>query len=118
MRIDRVKEEELKKRKGSSIRMIIQLIWLGMSFVIAYFFSSYLFNNTELTLDFLRISFSIPVQIPDWGIHAAFVFVLVLVMQFIFALGYVFGSPEGRKKTGLPRADSRNPDPFDQDRPF
>ncbi len=123
MRIDRVREAELKQRKGSSIKMIIQLIWFGISCVIAYFLSSYIFNNTELTIEFLRTSFLVPAGIsnaavPDWAIHAVFAFVLVLIMQFIFAIGYAFGSPEGRKKTGQPRADSRNPDPFDDERPY
>jgi hypothetical protein len=118
MRIDRIREAELKQRKGSSIRMIIQLVWLGISGVIAYFLSSYIINNTDLTLAFFRNNFFIPPTIPDWVIHAAFVVILVFLMQAIFFVGYAFGSPEGRVKTGRPRADSRNPDPFDEDRPY
>lgn len=123
MRIDRVRETELKRRKGSSIKMIIQLIWFGISCVIAYFLSSYILNNTELNIEFLRTSFLVPAGIsnavvPDWAIHIAFAFALVLIMQFIFAIGYAFGSPEGRKRTGQPRVDSRNPDPFDDERPY
>lgn len=118
MRIDRVREVEIRKRKGSSVRTIIQIVWLGLSAVVAYFLSSYIFNNTELTISFLRTSFLLPPRVPDWAIHLAFGIAIVLVLQFIYAIGYAFGSPEGRVKTGKPRFDSRDPDPFDESRPY
>lgn len=118
MRIDQVREAELKKRKGSSIRMIIQIVWLIISGVVAYFLSNYIITNTDLNFNFFRNNFFIPPVIPDWAIHGAFILILVFLMQAIFAVGYAFGSPEGRVKTGRPRADSRNPDPFDDNRPY
>ncbi len=118
MRIDRVREEEVRKRKGSSVRTIIQIIWLGLSVAVAYFLSTYIFNNTKLTLTFLRTSFLLPPSVPDWAIHVAFGFAIVLILQFVYFVGYAFGSPEGRVKTGKPRFDSRDPDPFDDSRPY
>ena len=118
MRIDRVHEEELKKRKGSSVRTIIQVTWLLLSMVVAYFLSTYIFNNTELTLTVLRTSFLLPATVPDWVIHVGFGFVIVLILQFVYFVGYAFGSAEGRVRTGRPRFDSRDPDPFDDSRPY
>ncbi len=120
MRIDRIREAELNKRKGSSIRMIVQLIWLGLSTVGAYFLSNYIFANTELTIGFLRTNIFnfISPTLPEWVIQAVFVVFIVIVLQAVFFVGYAFGSPEGKVKTGMPRVDSRNPDPFDDDRPY
>jgi len=118
MRIDRVREVDTKRRKGNSVRTIIQIVWLVLSAAVAYFLSTYIFNNTELTIDFLRTSFLLPATVPDWAIHLGFGVAIMLVLQFVYAIGYAFGSPEGRVKTGKPRFDSRDPDPFDESRPY
>ncbi|MBP7998443.1 MAG: hypothetical protein KA314_04175 [Chloroflexi bacterium] len=118
MRIDRIKEAELKKRKGITIKTIIQLLWLSISFVIAYFLTAYIFANTSFNLSFIYANFFIPPIVPQWVVQGAFIFLIVVIMQFIFAIGFALGSPEGRRRTGKPRIDSRDPDPFDEHRPY
>ncbi len=48
MRLDEAHEAELARRKGNSWKTILQLIWLGICAVGAYFLATRLFNTEIL----------------------------------------------------------------------
>ncbi|MCP4360294.1 MAG: hypothetical protein GY796_19985 [Chloroflexi bacterium] len=116
MRIQKKKDEESAQRKGLTGRTIIMVIWFGISFAVAYFLTTYLFNNDIVTYNTFYTDLRLPTSIPEWGVQLIFMFVIVLIMQFILYLGFFFGSPEGRRRTGDPTMYSRNKDPFDDGR--
>ncbi len=116
MRIQKKKDEELAQRKGLTGRTIIMVIWLGLSFAVAYFLTTYLFNNDIVTYNMFYNDLRIPASIPKWGVQFIFMFAIVVMMQFFLYLGFFFASPEGRRRTGDPSMRSRNKDPFDDGR--
>ncbi len=116
MRLEKKKREQLSKRKGLSGRTLIFLIWLVISFAIAYFLVEYLFDTGYLSEGFYYTDLALP---RDWPIEAlkfATMFFIVVLMQIVLTLGFMLGSPEGRRRTGDPTLKSRNKDPFDDGR--
>lgn len=115
MRLDRHKERELESRKGLATRTIVQVIWLGVSGVIAYFILRWAFDAEYLSYDYFYNTLLIPTDISEEIILGALVLVSVFVMQFFLILGYAFASPLGRERPGDPSAYSTNPDPLEND---
>lgn len=124
MRLERKNEEELARRKGMSTRTIIQTIWLSISIAVGYFIARLLFANgvmspnvfRDVIVDFMRAVFRQSISrgdIPVWVGWAIFIFLIVVVMQFFFLMGFALVSAEGRRKSGTPSLHSRVKDPFD-----
>lgn len=113
MRLEKKAEEELSKRKGLTIRTIIQLIWLVISFGIAYFVLDTLEAEGQFTYLQLRNSLSLPAQVPDWAIQGGIMLIFVIIMQFVLFMAFVWVSPEGRRRPGDPTLRSKHSDPFD-----
>jgi hypothetical protein len=113
MRLDRIREYELAKRKGSTLRTIVQTIWLLISFVVAYYISEWLFAEKVISYNFFYTQLSIPRAVPQWAILGALILLIVIVMQFFVLMGFLIGTPRGRAKSGRASAFSSNPDPFD-----
>ena len=116
MRLEKKKKEQLSKRKGLSVRTLIFVVWLAISFVVAYFLVEYLFDMGYLSEKFYYTDLSLP---RDWPIAAwkgATMLIIVVLMQIVLSLGFMIGSPEGRRRTGDPSMYSRNKDPFDDGR--
>ncbi len=116
MRLEKKKQEQLKKRKGLPMRTVLFVIWLAISFVIAYFLVDYLFNTGYLSEKFYYTDLALP---NNWSIgvlKGATMFVIVVLMQIIMTFGFMLASPEGRRKTGDATLYSRNKDPFDDGR--
>ena len=113
MRIEKKKEEELAERKGLTKRTIAQFIWLGLSFVLGYFLAKYLFDSGILTPSLFYVQLFIPRAVPEWGLLAMTTIAIVIVLQIIFAIGFILASPEGWRRTGDPSLQSRHKDPFD-----
>ena len=113
MRLEKKLEEELAKRRGATGRTIVQLIWLIISFVIAYFLINYLFEQEAITYGMIyRVG--IPKSVPEWAILLTLMFVVVVAMQFFLFIGYAFANPEGRRRTGDPTLRSSVKDPYDE----
>lgn len=112
MRLDKKKEEELARRKGSANKTLIQTVWLLISLAIAYVLTMYLFNQGTITADLLYRQ-GIPRSIPEWGLQLGVAILLTICMQIFLLLGFVFANPEGRRKLGEPTLVSRNKDAFD-----
>ena len=116
MRLDKIHERELARRRGRTGRTIIQLIWFGISFVIAYFASEWLFASGIFTPQ-MAYAGGVPRALPEWVIQGIIMLLIVFVMQFFLLLGFMVANPRGRRRSGRPNLSSRNPDPND-DRPF
>lgn len=113
MRLDKKREEELARRKGSARKTMIQSVWLLITIVAAYFITTYLFAQGILTYDMLYIGLGLPRSIPEWALLAGTVLLIVIVMQVFLMFGFIFANPEGRRKLGDPTLTSRYKDPFD-----
>jgi uncharacterized membrane protein YedE/YeeE len=113
MRLDRVREHELAKRKGSTLRTIVQTIWLFVSFGVAYYVSQWLFAENILNYGFFYTQLYIPRSVPPGLILGALMLFIVIVMQLFVFIGFFIGTPRGRAKSGQPSGFSSNPDPFD-----
>ncbi len=116
MRLEKRQQAELAKRKGLAGKTIIQFIWLSISFVVAYFVASYLFGSKILNLAGFYSIFGVNRnQVPSWVFIGLVMLGIVIVMQVILYMGFVFGSEEGRRPTGRPSIHSRVKDPNDNE---
>ena len=118
MRLEQKREEEVSKRKGLTGRTIVMIIWLGISVAIAYFLTQYLQNEDMLNINNLMYNqIGLPRSVPEWGAQLLIIFAMVIVFQIIFWIGFIWFTPEGRRRTGDASMVSRNKDPFgDSDR--
>jgi hypothetical protein len=115
-RLDVKREDEIRRRKGSTVRTIISTIWLGLSFVGAYFLINYLFDSGTLNYNMIYNRFFIPRTIPEEVLLGAMMLIVVIISQFALVVGFAFASPVGRTRPGTPSLMSRNPDPLDEQR--
>lgn len=121
MRIEKKQQEELARRRGLSRKMIFQSIWLLISIGIGYVIARLLFDNDVISpnifrsavTDFIRLVSGQSIGIPIWVGWGIMIFLIVLVLQFFFLIGFAFVSEEGRRKPGQASMYSRNKDPFD-----
>jgi hypothetical protein len=113
MRLEKKNEEMLAKRKGLTGRTIVQIIWLLISFVAAYFVANFLIDEGVISYRRIYNELGLPRTVPEEAILFGIMFLIVFVMQFVFILGFMFADPEGRRKLGDPSMKSRNKDPFD-----
>lgn len=113
MRLEKKRDEELARRKGLTGKTIIQVIWLLISSVIAYFLSTFLFEQEVITYNMLYTQLAIPRDVPQVVVLGGLILLIVAVMQIFLILGFVLASPEGRRRSGEPSLHSRIKDPFD-----
>lgn len=115
MRLERKKEEEISKRRGLTVKTLIQVVWLLISGVVAYFLLTYLEQSDEVNFSYGMVYniFNIPGSVPPWIVLGGMILIFVLIMQLFLSLGFIIASPEGRRRTGDPSLHSRNKDPFD-----
>lgn len=115
MRLEKQEHEVLEERKGLTGRTIIQVIWLLISFGIAYLLLDALVAAETFTYAQIYQTLAIPASVPQWAIQGALMLVLVVAMQFVFFLAYAWASPEGRRRPGKASLYSRRKDPFDDE---
>ena len=113
MRLEQAQEERLTKRKGLTGRTIMQMIWLGITGVAAYFLTTLVFARNGNLYDIIYSQFSIPRMVPTAVLFWAIVILIVLLMQLVFVLGFLMASSEGWRRPGKPSLYSRNREPFD-----
>ena len=113
MLIEKQREAEEARRKGQAVRTIIQTIWLGITFVAAYFFVGELVNRGIISATAFGASWEPLGRVPTWAYEWVFIFLIVVGMQFIFILGFMISSHRGRQRSGQATAYSNNPDPLD-----
>lgn len=118
MRIEKKIEEEIARRKGMTVKTIIQIVWLGISGVISYFLVNYMLTSEEINFSYRLIynTLRIPQSVPEIVVLGLLIFIGVFVFQIFLWLGFAFASPEGRRKTGDPSLYSRNKDPLDREK--
>lgn len=114
MRLEKMREEEVARRKGTTIKTILGAIWLGICFGAAYFFVGWLFEQGYVSPNFFWNQLFIPRAVNEDWIQILAAFIVVVVMNFFLLLGYAFASSTGRTRPGTPSLESRNPDPLDK----
>lgn len=114
MRLEKRREEEVARRKGSAVKTIIGIIWLGLCFAGAYYFVGFLFQEDYVRPSFFWNQLFIPRQIDAEGIRILFALFIVFLMNFFLLIGYAFSSSTGRTRPGKASLKSRNPDPLDK----
>ena len=113
MRLEKKLDEELARRKGMTKRTLLSTAWLLVSGVIAYFVITYAFAEGLITTNQVYEALSLPRSVPDWTIKGLFIVITVIFMQMFLFVGYAFGSPEGRRKTGAASLHTYHPDDKD-----
>ena len=114
MNLEKKKEAELREREGMTGRTIIMVMAFIIAGVVAYFLTTYMFDQDILTYGMFYDTFSVTrAQVPEWVFLGVVVFLLVLVMMFFVIVGFAFASPDGRRKSGKPSMHSMNKDPLD-----
>jgi hypothetical protein len=111
MRLDMMREEQTRRRKGLALKTILAVIWLAICYTVAYILTGWLEESGYLTPDFFYNQLFIPRTIDETIVRIGFMTVIVLIMQIFVLVGYAFSSPAGRLRTGTPTAEARDPDP-------
>jgi len=114
MRIEMKHEAELEKRKGLTWKTLLSVLWLFISFFASYQVAVWLFNEEYLTIASIYQSLRIPTNISETFVTLGTAFVIFLVFQFVVLILFAIVSPSARRKTGIPRADSDDPDPYEK----
>ena len=114
MRLEKQREEAVAKRKGTAVKTVFGVIWLGICFAGAYFFVGWLFDTGELSASFFWNQLFIPRAIDADLLQILVAVVIVVIMNFFVLLGFGFSSRIGRVRPGTPSLKSRNPDPLDK----
>lgn len=112
MRLEKKKDEEIAARQGMTGKTIVSFIWLALSAVAAYFLVTYMFDTNALRFSTFY-NMGLPTQVPSWVITAGMVILVVAIMQSFLMFGFIFASPEGRRRTGDPSLHSRSKNPLD-----
>jgi uncharacterized membrane protein YedE/YeeE len=113
MLLDKKRDREIAERKRRTKYTIFQVVWLVLAIFIAGGVTYWLFTNEILsTGQFYALG--LPRAVPEWAIYAGIGFAILVIMQLIFSIGFLLGSPKGRRKAGKPTAESSNYDPTDQ----
>jgi hypothetical protein len=113
MYIEKQREAELARRKGTTGRVIIQVVWLGLWVAAGYYLTNYLYSN-ELVTPNMIYNVGIPRAIPEEVFFWAIVLFIVFVSQIFLTMGFAVGSASGRRRPGEASARAANPDPLDQ----
>ena len=114
MRLDAKRERELSRRSGFARRTILAVVWLAISFGLAYLVVTMLIDNELLTYNFVYNRLFVPREIPTTAILIGLMVVVVIIMNFFVLVGYALVSPVGRRRPGTPSMYSQDPDPDDQ----
>ncbi|MGH2537992.1 MAG: hypothetical protein ACRDHL_11405 [Candidatus Promineifilaceae bacterium] len=110
MRLERMRDMEIERRRGMTAKTLLALLWLGLCYAAAYFATIWLIDNGLLSVSSLYSRLLIPRDIDHELVIAGFVTALVMLMQFFVLVGYAFASPLGRMRPGRPSLRSPKPD--------
>ena len=114
MRIEMKHEAELEKRKGLTWRTILAVLWLLGSFFASYLIAIWLFSEEYLSTASIYRSLMVPANISETVITLGTAFVIFLAIQFIVLILFALASPKAKRRTGVPRAESDDPDPYEK----
>jgi magnesium-transporting ATPase (P-type) len=114
MRIEMKHEAELKKRKGLTWKTLLSVLWLLVAFSASYLIAVWLFSEEYLSTAYIYQNLLVPANISETVITLGTAFVIFLAIQFIVLILFAFASPKAKRRTGVPRADSDNPDPYEK----
>ncbi|MFN2188424.1 MAG: hypothetical protein ACK2T3_06655 [Candidatus Promineifilaceae bacterium] len=114
MRIEMKHEAELEKRKGQTWKTILAIIWLALSFFGCYLLAGWLFEEGHLSMGTIYGSLMVPQSISENMVRIGTAFVIFLLLQFVVLILLAVVSPSAKRKTGVPRVDTDDPDPYEK----
>ena len=114
MRIEMKREAELQKRKGQTWKTIVAIVWLILSFVGAYFLTNWLIAQDYLELAYIYQNLRVPGTISETILTLGISFVIFIAIQFVVLIFMAIFSPQAKRKSGVPRADTDDPDPYEK----
>lgn len=107
MQLDRKRKEEMRRRKGTTTRTILQFVWLLFAFGMAGGFVWWAFDTGLITEgEFYRAG--IPRDVPKEAFMGILTCVVAAFLQMLFVLGFLIASPAGRTRGGQVSAHSFN----------
>lgn len=107
MQLDRKRKEEMRRRKGTTTRTILQFVWLLFAFGLAGGFVWWIFDTELVTVgEFYRAG--LPREVPEEAVMGILVCVTAAFLQMLFVLGFLIASPAGRTRGGQVSAHSFN----------
>lgn len=112
MLLDRKRSREIAERKQRTKRTLLQTVWLIIATAVAVGVTYFLFTYEIISTGQLY-ALGLPNAVPEWGIYLGVGFVVLVFIQMIFAIGYLIGSPQGRRKGGTATVESSTYDPSD-----
>lgn len=114
MRIEMKREAELAKRKGQTWKTLLAILWLAATFAGSYFITGWLLEEEYINLSFFYQTLRIPGNISESTVKLGLVAAVFLAFQFIVLMFIAVLSPSAKRRSGVPRADSDDPDPYDK----
>lgn len=107
MQLDRKRKEEMRRRKGTTTRTILQFVWFVIAFGMAGGFVWWTFDTGLISAeDFYRAG--IPRDVPKEVFMGVMVCVTAVFLQMLFVMGFLIASPAGRARGGQATAHSFN----------
>jgi hypothetical protein len=113
MRLEKKKDEELARRAGLTKRTLVQLLFLTIVTVAAYFLTNALFAEELISRGRMLGVFPFLRRLPDWAPQVLIIIGLVFVMQILFTFFFFLFSPEAWRKIDQGSLYSQNKDPYD-----
>ena len=86
MRLDRMKEQAIAQRKGSTGRTILQVIWFIICFTVAYYAVDWLVANRYISYRLLYRG-GVPEYVPQWALQVFLMLLVVTAMQIFLFIG-------------------------------
>lgn len=107
MQLDRKRKEEMRRRKGTTTRTILQFVWLLIAFGLAGGFVWWIFDTGLMSEgDFYRAGVSR--DVPREAFMGMMVCITAAFLQMLFVLGFLIASPAGRARGGQATGHSFN----------
>ncbi len=115
MLLDKKRNREIAERHRRTRQTLLQSVFLIIASILAGGITYFIFTNDLLTTESFY-TLGLPRAIPVWGIYFAMGFGILGAIQLLFSIGFMIGSPQGRRKAGTATLESSTADP--NDNPF
>ena len=112
MLLDKKRDREIAERRQRTKRTLLQAVWLIIASAVSAFVTYFLFSN-EILSSGQFYALGLPRAVPDWGVYLGVGFAILVIIQLLFSIGFLLGSPQGRRKAGTATAESNTFDSTD-----
>lgn len=102
MRLDKIREREIEKRRGFTKRFLLALIWLSLTVFAATLLVNWLFDSGRLTYNQIVVYLRLPPSVSFETVKIGIIVLTVVVVQFITLVIVALATPAGRERPGKP----------------